>query len=162
MKYLAHTHDGGEYQFSSEHKEAVEHAMKTRQPIRLEGMMVAGSSISRISKVFEQNSGNDLFSSGIDIFQLAAGSPNSFWRQVFVTNGKRKIWIHNPLIRYARTQVGDDVVEIFAFIDAEWEKLKEKNVLDPKEKDYQLERMTKDFYKTDAGREYHQKVRYFN
>jgi|GEM_PF-6466031 hypothetical protein len=147
-----------------------EQAMNTKTSVRLNGHTTDGAMIGDIKPFGSGDYGPHLSQvsrDATDIFQLAAGSPDSFWKRVFFVNGERKRqgkpWLHARCVEWAKRETSFTEPEsLVEFIDAEWESAKRHNVPDlPKpEKDPEVKRLVKAFLETDEGREYVAKWKY--
>lgn len=95
--YFAITHDGRSYRFDENGLKAVEEAMRTKQVVRLEGLLVAGSSISRIDFADTADEVNETSRRSID--ELAKLPPPADDRTGIYPVGFWRMCVHLNMIR---------------------------------------------------------------
>jgi hypothetical protein len=147
----------------------VEAAMLSGSPVRISGMVVSGAMIASVEDGSRDGeSGPHLSNIRMEAGQVFLDSHQGggFDAQAFRIAMERqkqgRAWIHKDLVGHARAECGgtDDAQEVYSFLDAEWERLKDRNVA-PKptrRRDGAGERMSREYLASDQGREYARKV----
>lgn len=167
MKYAAYLFDGTYRTFDVSAKAIVEKAILEKLPVRLEGELVQGSAISRIEKLRDSAiGGSELRLVAEEVFTRPNGN-KFFWERIIEINRVREIagkpWAFARAIQFAKRESGfTSPDEVMAFLEAEWETVKEYNVPSPKNPDSEARRQIHEYLVTDAGKNYLQFMRRFS
>lgn len=126
MRYcITYLHNGKFYIFPESSIPLVEKAMREKIPVRLEGNLISGSSISHWEYRGKEEYGPHLTEKIKEIFEIESDkkeTKSTFWQDIIKINQNRlisgKVWLYNSVIQEAINNSGfSDARSVVDFLE---------------------------------------------